>query len=88
MKIIERKPSAKNDDFLATIARSIGSTLGTVAAKVNGSTRAPHHRSAGRTRTRKRAFVSRTRRRTSASVLKRSTKAAGLARRNRKKSAK
>ena len=28
MKIMERKTAAKDDDFLTTVARSIGSTLG------------------------------------------------------------
>ena len=31
----ERKPAAKDNDFLVTVAQSIGSTLGTVAAKVS-----------------------------------------------------
>lgn len=88
MKITERKPAAKNDDFLTTVARSIGSTLGAVAAKVNRSPRATRRRPAGRKRTRKHHSVSRNSRRASASVSKRSNATARLSTRNRKKSSK
>ena len=88
MNTTARKSAAKNDDFLTTVARSIGSTLGAVAAKVDEVTRpAPRHR-AGRTRTRKHVSVSRGSRRASASVWKRTNKVARLTKKNRKKSAK
>jgi hypothetical protein len=88
MKTTESKPAAKVDDFLTTVARSIGSTLGAVAAKVDEVTRPAPRRRARRTRTRKHASVSRGSRRTSASVSKRSNKVARLTKKNRKKSAK
>ena len=44
MKITERKPVQKPEDLLTTVARSIGSTLGAVAAKVNATTRASRRR--------------------------------------------
>ncbi len=48
MKITERKPAAKGEDFLTTVARSIGSTLGTVARKVKPSSRKSSRRRAKR----------------------------------------
>jgi hypothetical protein len=88
MKTTERKPAAKDDDFLTTVARSIGFTLGTVAAKVNGATRPARRRPAVRKRTRQHGPVSRASRRASASPLKRSNATKRLAARNRKKSSK
>jgi hypothetical protein len=89
MKITERKPVQKAEDLLTTVARSIGSTLGAVAAKVNATTRASRRRRpTGRTRTRKHVSASRHPRRASASVSKRSNKVARLTKKNRKKSAK
>ncbi len=54
MRIVKRKPVPKGDDFLTGVARSIGSTLGAVAAKVNPSPHKSHRRPAGRKRARKR----------------------------------
>ena len=88
MNTTARKSAAKNDDFLTTVARSIGSTLGAVAAKVDEVTRPARRRPAGRRRTRKHASVSHGSRRTSASVSKRTNKVARLTKKNRKKSAK
>jgi hypothetical protein len=89
MKITERKPMQKAEDLLTTVARSIGSTLGAVAAKVNATTRpSRRRRTAGRTRTRKHASASRNSRRASAAVSKRSNKVARLIKKNRKKSSK
>jgi hypothetical protein len=88
MKTIERKTAAKDDDFLTTVARSIGSTLGAVAAKVNATTRPSRRRPSGRTRTRKHVSAVRKSRRASASISKRSHKVARLTKKNRKKSAK
>jgi len=88
MNTTARKSAAKNDDFLTTVARSIGSTLGAVAAKVDEVTRPAPRRRASRTRTRKHVSVSRGSRRASASVSKRTNKVARLSKRNRKKSAK
>jgi hypothetical protein len=42
MKINRRKPAATTQDLLITVARSIGSTLGAVAAKVSPWPRASH----------------------------------------------
>ena len=89
MTTAEHRTAAKDDDFLTTVARSIGSTLGAVAAKVNATTRpSRRRRPAGRTRTRKHVSASRHPRRASASVSKRSNKVARLTKKNRKKSAK
>jgi hypothetical protein len=85
MKITERKPAAKGDDFLTTVARSIGSTLSAVAAKVDEATH-PRRRRAARKRARNPGSVSRTARRTSASASKRSNATVRLTRKNRKKS--
>ena len=89
MKITERKPAAKDDDFLTTVARSIGSTLGAVAAKVDEATRPARRRPAGRKRARQHRSVSRTSRRASASAAsKRSQAVARLTTKKRQKSAK
>jgi hypothetical protein len=90
MKITERKTAAKHDDFLTSVARSIGSTLGAVAAKVDRATRPARRRpSTGRKRARKPGSVSRVTRRVSASAAsKRSHAAARLTTRKRKKSSK
>jgi len=88
MKITERKPAAKADDFLTTVARSIGSTLGTVAAKVDAVTHPARRRTAAGKRARKHASVLRTGRRASASASKRSNATARFSRKNRKKSSK
>lgn len=65
----EHKPAAEENDFLVTVAQSIGSTLGTVAAKVShlpGMSRpiparrrrtSKKSRAAGRTRSTKRKSV-------------------------------
>jgi hypothetical protein len=89
MKNTERKPAAKEDDFLTTVARSIGSTLGSVVAKVDEATRPERRRPASRKRPRKHGSVSRTTRRASGSAAsKRSHAAARLTTKKRKKSAK
>jgi hypothetical protein len=88
MKITERKPVQKAEDLLTTVARSIGSTLGAVAAKVNATTKPSRRRRSGRTRARKHVSVSPSNRRASASISKRSNKVARLVKKNRKKSAK
>jgi hypothetical protein len=90
MKITERKAAAKHDDFLTSVARSIGSTLGAVAAKVDEATRPARRRRrpAGRKRARKHSSVSRATRRGSDSVSKRSHATARLATSKRKKSSK
>ena len=41
MKHAKHKQSVKDNDFLASVARSIGSTLGAVAATVSRPPRAP-----------------------------------------------
>jgi hypothetical protein len=53
MKITERKPAAKGEDLLTTVARSIGSTLGTVARKVRPSSRKSNRQRAKRKTPRK-----------------------------------
>jgi hypothetical protein len=53
MKNGGRKQPVKNNDFLANMARSIGSTLGAVAAKVSMSPRASQRRRGGRKLARK-----------------------------------
>jgi hypothetical protein len=88
MKITERKPVQRAEDLLTTVARSIGSTLGRVAAKVNATTHPSPRRPAGRKRTRKHVSASRRSRRASATVSKRINKAARLTKKNRKRSAK
>jgi len=79
--------SAKNEDFLVTVARSIGSTLGAVAAKVNPSPPKSHRRPAGSKGARKRHLASKSRPRTLPVASKRNSQAAGVKQRNRKKSA-
>ena len=89
MKTTERKTAAKHDDFLTSVARSIGSTLGAVAAKVDEATRPARRRPTGRKRAHKQGSVSRATRRVSASAAsKRSRTAARLTTRKRKKSSK
>jgi hypothetical protein len=88
MKITERKPVQKAEDLLTTVARSIGSTLGAVAAKVHATAKPSRRRRSGRTRARKHASVSRNKRRASASISKRSNRVARLVKKNRKKYAK
>jgi hypothetical protein len=88
MKTTGRKHAAKNDDFLTSVARSIGSTLGAVAAKVDEATHPTRRRRAVPKRARKHASVARTSRRTSASASKRSNATARLTRKNRKKTSK
>jgi hypothetical protein len=88
MKTTERKTAAKHDDFLTTVARSIGSTLGSVVAKVDKATHPARRRPASRKRTRKHSPAARVTRRASASVSKRSHATARLSTKKRKKSAK
>lgn len=88
MKINRRTPAAKNQDFLVTVARSIGSTLGAVAAKVNPSPRKSRRRPAGGKGARKRNLGSKSRQRTLPRVSKRNGQAVGFKQRNRKKSTK
>jgi hypothetical protein len=84
MNSTNHKTAAKSEDFLVTVARSIGSTLGAVAAKVSPSPRRP----ATHKRVRNRHSVSTKTRRTSARISKSSAKAAGLKRKNPRKSSK
>ena len=84
----KRKPAAKEEDFLVSAARSIGSTLGAVAAKMNPSSHKPRPRPVGRKRAPKQSSMSRNRRRTSAGASKRSSPTATLKRKNRKRSGK
>ena len=88
MKNSGRKQPVKDNDFLVNVARSIGSTLGAVAAKVSRSPRASHRRRVGRKFDRKQDSASQSSRHTSAGTLKRSSKVAGRKRMNRKKSSK
>jgi hypothetical protein len=88
MKTTERKPATKDDDFLTTVARSIGSTLGAVVAKVDEATRPARRRPAGRKLARRHSSASRTVRRASASAPKRSVPTARVAAKKRKKSSK
>jgi hypothetical protein len=88
MTITERKPAAGDDDFLTTVARSIGSMLGAVAAKVNPSPHKSRRRLAGHQRADKRRSASRVGRRSVAGAPRQSSKASRLNRKNRKKSAK
>ena len=86
MKINRRKPAATTQDLLVTVARSIGSTLGAVAAKVSPSPRKSHRRLSRRKRTAKDNLGSKSHRRTSSRASTRNGHAAK--RRNRKQSAK
>jgi hypothetical protein len=88
MKITGRRAAPKDDDFLTTVARSIGSTLGAVAAKVNPSPRKSRQRLPGRERTSKRLSASRAGRRRVARAPLQSSKASRLNHKNRKKYAK
>jgi hypothetical protein len=88
MKITERKPAAKTDDFLTTVARSIGSTLGAVAAKVDAATRPARRRPTRHKHVRPRGSVSRANRRPSVAASKRRHAKARITARNRKKSSK
>ncbi len=88
MKITERKPVAKGEDFLTTVARSIGSTLGTVARKVKPSSRKSHRRRAKRKSPGKLGTASKNRRQGIANASKRRGNPAAIKRRKRKKSAK
>ncbi len=88
MKITDRKPVAKGEDFLTTVARSIGSTLGTVARKVRPSSRKSNSRRAKRKSHRKLGVVSEKHRQGVAKGSKRRGNSAAIKRRKRKKSAK
>jgi hypothetical protein len=88
MKIKRRASAAKNQDFLVTAARSIGSTLGAIAAKVSPSPSKSHRRPAGRKRGAKQNLASKGHRRTLPRGSKRNPQAAGFKPKNRKKSAK
>jgi hypothetical protein len=88
MKINRRKPAATTQDLLVTVARSIGATLGAVAAKVSPSPRKSHRRLSRRKRAARPNLASKSHRRTSSRASKRNGPAAGVQRRNRKKSRK
>ena len=88
MKITERKPAAKGEDLLTTVARSIGSTLGTVARKVRPSARKPNRRRAKRKSSRKLGTASKNQRQGIAKGSKRRGNPAVIKRRKGKKSAK
>jgi hypothetical protein len=88
MKTNRRTSAAKNQDFLVTVARSIGSTLGAVAAKVNPSPRKSSRRPAGGKAGSKRNLVAKGRKRTLTGASKRNGQATGFKQRNRKKSTK
>jgi len=82
-----RKSAAKGEAFLVSVAESIGSTLGAVAAKVNPSPRKPRRRSKVGKAAKKQGSATRKARRVSAATSKRKGRA-GVKPRNRKKSAK
>ena len=84
MKTNRRTSAAKSQDLLVTVARSIGATLGAMAAKVNPSPRKSRRRTTGGKASSKRNLASKSRQRTS----KRNGPAAGFKQRNQKKSAK
>jgi len=88
MKTTVRKPAAKGEDFITTVARSIGSTLGTVARRVKPSARKSSRRRAKHKRLRKPSTASKNRRQGIANAAKRRGKPAGIKRPKRKKSAK
>jgi hypothetical protein len=88
MKITKRKPAAKGEDLLTTVARSIGSTLGTVARKVRPSSRRSNRRRAKRRSPRKVGTASKNHRQGIAKGPKRVGKFAAIKRGKRKKSAK
>jgi hypothetical protein len=78
MKTNRRRSAAKNQDFLVTVARSIGSTLGAVAAKVNPSPRKSRRRPTGGKGAHKRNLASKSRQRTLSRASKRNGQAAGF----------
>jgi hypothetical protein len=88
MKITERKPAAKGEDFLTTVARSIGSTLGTVARKVRPSSRKSNRRRAIRKSPRNLGTASKTHGRGIAKGSKRVGNSPAIRRPKRKKPAK
>ena len=88
MKITERKPVAKGEDFLTTVARSIGSTIGTVARKVRPSSRNSNRRRAKRKSPRKPGTASKNHGRGIAKGSKRVGNSPAIKRQKRKKSAK
>jgi|HubBroStandDraft_6_1064221.scaffolds.fasta_scaffold04977_6 hypothetical protein len=88
MKITERKPVAKGEDFLTTVARSIGSTIGTVARKVRPSSRNSNRRRAKRKSPRKLGTASKNHGRGIAKGSKRVGNSPAIKRQKRKKSAK
>ena len=87
MKINRHRPAATTQDLLVTVARSIGSTLGAVAAKVSAPRRKSHRRPS-QTRAARHHLASKSHRRASSRSSKRRGQATGFKRRNRKKSAK
>ena len=88
MKITERKPAAKGEDLLTTVARSIGSTLGTVARKVRPSSRKSNRRRAKRKTPGKLRTASKDHRQGIAKGSKEPGNPAAIKGRKRKKSAK
>jgi len=88
MKITERKPAAKGAYFLTTVARSIGSTLGTVARKVKASSRKSSRRGVKRKSPGKPGTASKNHRQGIAKGSKRRGNPGAIKRRERKKSAK
>jgi hypothetical protein len=87
MKITLDKPAPKGEDFLTTVARSIGSTLGTVARKVKPSARKSNRRRAKHKLPRKLGTASTNRRQGIAKRSKRRGNPAAIKPRKRKKSA-
>jgi hypothetical protein len=87
MKITERKPAAKGEDLLTTVARSIGSTLGTVARKVSPSPRKSNRRLSRRKSPPKPGAASKNHRQGIAKGSKRRSNPAAIKRRKRKNSA-
>lgn len=84
MKIIEHHPAAKKDDFLSGIARSIGSTLGVVAATVRATGGKPRRRRVTRKRARKANSAAGAGRRNRAPSATRRHKGAGQPRRRKR----
>jgi hypothetical protein len=82
------KSAAKNEDFLSSVARSIGSTLGAVAAKVNPAPHKSRRRPAARKRVSRRSSVSTKSRRTAAKISRSGAKAAALKHKNRRRASK
>jgi hypothetical protein len=86
------KASSEGSDFLIDVARSIGSTLGSVAAKVNRVTAGSHPRRKRAKAPRKRSATVRAarsgRRRTAAGASKTARKTGRHARRNQKRNQK